>query len=409
MTRRPWLAPQFTSRPQLPARGSTRGFSLAELVIALAITMTLTAVVFALVGPANSALQTQPEATDMQQRLRAATDALSRDLLVAGSPPYIAQGADQTTPLTAAAVFPMRVGRLSADAAGTVNPARIAVWSVSPTAPQARLASPLASTSGVATFVAGAGCRSGAPSCGFQTGTTVVVFDASGAWDVFSVTSVAGNTLTVQHNLRDAPLVHPAAASIIAEAVVRTYMVKDDAAAGFARLVRYEAAGGADVPVIDHVVDVQFQYLGEGEPPSPVLGTDPVAPRVTYGPSPPSSGAQPSVYPPGENCAFARTASGTVTPRLATLAAGPVLVPLSAASLADGPWCPDSLNPNRYDADLLRVREIVATIRVEASADSLRGPAGPLFSRSGTARGTRTIPDRSARLVLAPRSLNLWR
>ena len=409
MRRRARRTLQFTCRPHVQTPDSTGGFSLVELVIALAITLALTAAVFALVGPANGAFQTQPEAADVQQRLRAATDALSRDLLVAGSTPYVAQGPDQTTPLPAAAVFSMRVGRISPDTAGTVNPARIAVWSVSPTAPQARLASPLASASGVATFVPGAGCRSGAPSCGFQTGTTAIVFGGSGAWDIFSITSVAGSALTLQHNLRDAPLVHPAAESTIAEAAVRTYMLKDDPASGFARLVRYEAAGGSDVPVIDHLVDLQFQYLGEGEPPTPVLGTDPVAPRVTYGPSPPPPGTQLSSYPPGENCAFARTPSGAVTPRLAALSAGPVLVPLSAASLADGPWCPDSLNPNRYDADLLRVREIVATIRVEAALDSLRGPAGPLFSRGGTARGTRMVPDRSARLVLAPRSLNLWR
>ena len=301
MRRRARRSLQFTRARHVETPDSTCGFSLVELVIALAITLALTAAVFALVGPANGAFQTQPEAADVQQRLRAATDALSRDLLVAGSTPYIAQGPDQTTPLPAAAVFPMRVGRISPDTAGTVNPARIAVWSVSPVAPQARLASPLASTSGVATFVPGAGCRSGAPSCGFQTGTTVVVLGGSGAWDVFSITSVAGSTLTLQHNLRDAPLVHPAAESTIAEAAVRTYMFKDDPAAGFARLVRYEAAGGSDVPVIDHLVDVQFQYLGEGEPPAPVLGTDPVAPRVTYGPSPPPPGTQLSLYPPGEN------------------------------------------------------------------------------------------------------------
>ena len=407
--RRAWRTLQFTSNRDAQAADAARGFSLVELIIALAITLALTAAVFALVGPANSAFQTQPEAADVQQRLRAATDALSRDLLVAGSTPYVARGPDETTPLPAAAVFPMRIGRISPDTAGTVNPARIAVWSVSPAAPQARLASPLASASGVATFVPGAGCRSGAPSCGFQTGTAVVVLGGSGAWDVFSITAVSGSTLTLQHNLRDAPLVHPAAESTIAEAALRTYMFKDDPAAGFARLVRYEAAGGSDVPVVDHIVDVQFQYLGEGEPPSPVLGSDPVAPRLTYGPSPPPPGVQPSSYPPGENCAFTRTPSGVVTPRLAALSGGQVLVLLSAASLADGPWCPDSSNPNRYDADLLRVREIVATVRIEAAVDSLRGPAGPLFSRGGTARGTRMVPDRSARLVIAPRSLNVWR
>ena len=390
-------------------RNPGRGFSLVELVVALAITLALTTVVFALVSPANGAFQTQPEAADLQQRLRAATDALSRDLLVAGSPPFIAQGPDQTTPVSVAAVFPFRIGRLGADAPGAFKAGRIAVWSVSPNAPQARLALPLASASGTATFVPGPGCRSGASSCGFQTGTTVVVIGASGAWDLFSIAAVAGSTLTLQHNLRDTVLLHPAAESTIAEATVRVFMLKDDPASSSTRLVRYDGAGGSDVPVIDHIVDVQFEYLGEAEPPSPVPGTDPLAPRVTYGPPPPLPTAQSTSYPPGENCAFTRTVSGVVTPRLPAIALGPVLVPLSASLLTDGPWCPDSANPNRYDADLLRVREIVATIRVEAAADGLRGPAGPLFSRGGTARGTRLVPDRTARVVLAPRSMNLWR
>ena len=393
----------------LDKRTAQCGFSLVELVVALAITLALTTVVFALVSPANGSFQTQPEAADVQQRLRAATDALSRDLLVVGSAPFIAQGSDHITPLPAAAAFPFRVGRLNADAPGAFNSARIGVWSVAPYAPQARLASPLASASGTATFVPGAGCRSGAPSCGFQAGTTLVVIGTSGAWDLFSVTAVAGSTLTLQHNLRDAPLVHQVSESTLAEATVRTYMFKDDPASGFARLVRYDAAGGSDVPVIDHIVDVQFEYLGEAQPPSPVLGTDPVAPRVTYGPSPPSPTAHPTSYPAGENCAFTRTPSGVVTARLPALVAGPALVSLPSTLLTDGPWCPDSVNPNRYDADLLRVREIVATIRVEAAVDALRGPAGPLFSRGGTARGTRFVPDRTARVAIAPRGLNLWR
>jgi len=74
--------------------------------------------------------------------------------------------------------------------------------------------------------------------------------------------------------------------------------------------------------------------------------------------------------------------------------------------LTDGPWCPDAENPNRYDADLLRVREVVVTFRSEAAISALRGPAGPLFTRSGTARGSRFVPDRLSRIVIAPRALN---
>ncbi|MFN7981516.1 MAG: hypothetical protein U0Q11_06630 [Vicinamibacterales bacterium] len=385
------------------------GFSLVELTLALALSLAIVSGVFRLVDPASGAFQTQPEVADVQQRLRATLAALSRDVGSAGGAPYLATGADVLSPAPVAAVFPMRLGRTGADAAGTYNPARLTVWSVSSTAPQARLSAPLASASGTATITPGAGCRAGAASCGFQVGATVIVFGVAGAWDLFSITRVAGNAITLQHNLADSSLVHPANDSTIAEVTMRTHLVKDDPATAAPRVVRYDGAGGADVPVVDHVVDLNFELLGEAEPPAPVPGTGPAATRVTYGPPPPASGLSVSSYPPGENCAFSRTPGGAVTPRLPPLAAGPVLVTLPPASLVDGPWCPDSSSPNRYDADLLRVRAVIARVRVEAAIEALRGPAGPLFTRGGTARGNRLVPDRVAETIVVPRALNRWR
>ena len=388
---------------------SSGGFSLLELLVALAITTLVVSAVFAMLDPAAGAFQTQPESADVQQRLRASSDAIYGDLLAAGSVPAIAGGARMSvTP--AAAIFPMRIGRRNPDAPQTFNGSRIAFWSVSPSAAQTALASPLAGASGSTTLAAGPGCPDGDPSCGFRSGMTVAVFGRAGAWDLFSVTAVQGNTLTLQHNLRDSSTIYPAADTTIAEVTARTYFFKDDRASGAAQLMRYDGAGGADVPVIEHVADLRFDYFGDAEPPAIVLGTDAAAPpRVTYGPSLPEAGVQPTTYPPGENCAFARTADGALTSRLSQLAAGSVLVPLSATVLTDGPWCPDATSPNRYDADLLRVRQVVVTVTIEAAVSALRGPAGPLFTRAGTARGTRLVPDRVARLAIAPRALNLGR
>lgn len=396
-------------------KGCTRGltasggFSLIELLVALAIALLVTSAVFAMLDPAGGAFQVQPETADVQQRLRASTDAVYRDLLAAGSGPSTALGPRGTGP-AAAAVFPMRIGRRSPDAPGTFDATRIALWSVSPSAAQTTVASPLAAASGSATLASGPGCPNGDASCGFRAGATVAVFAPAGAWDLFSVTSVQGNVLALQHNLRDAPVVYPADRTAIAEVMVRTYFLKDDVASGFAQLMRYDAAGGADVPVVEHIVGLRFEYFGVADPPAIVFGTGPPEPvRVTYGPSPPDADEQPTAYPVGENCAFIRTAGGATAPRLPQLAAGPVLVPLPAEALTDGPWCPDGTSPNRYDADLLRVRQVVATIRVEAAVAALRGPAGPLFTRGGTARGTRLVPDRIVRLVVAPRALNAGR
>jgi len=100
--------------------------------------------------------------------------------------------------------------------------------------------------------------------------------------------------------------------------------------------------------------------------------------------------------------------SGEQVPRLSALGDGAsTLVRLSAADLTDGPWCPDATAANRWDADLLRIRKIVVTMRVEAALDALRGPAGVLFVRPGTSRGGHAwVPDQEIRFQVSPRNLN---
>jgi len=389
------------------ARLSCRGFSLLELLVALAISLLVTSAVFAMLDPAGGAFQVQPEAADTMQRLRAATDALRRDLTSAGNGPSTVRSPNPSV-LIAAAIFPARIGRRSPDAAGIFKDTVLSFWSVSPAAPQAALAAPLVSASGVATISAGPGCADQDPSCGFRSGTLAAVFGRSGAWDLFSITSAQGPVLTLQHNLRDSGFVF-AAGDTIAVTTARTYYFRDDRSTGVPQLMRYDAAGGPDTPVIDHIVFGRFEYFGDPEPPSLAVVAAGEPARATYGPMPPAAGVANTAYLMGENCTFARSAGGAIVPRLATLAPQPVLVPLTESALTDGPWCPDAANPNRYDADLLRVREVVITLRAEAAVAALRGPAGPLFTRGGTARGNRFVPDRVSRIVVAPRALNAVR
>ena len=170
---------------------------------------------------------------------------------------------------------------------------------------------------------------------------------------------------------------------------------------------------GSDAAVVDHVVGLTFEYLGEPLPPEllkPV--TEPSGPWTTYGPRPPPPDVQSTAYPAGENCAFQLDATGTRhVPRLMVLGDGSTtLVRLAASQLTDGPWCPDDTNPHRYDADLLRIRSIAVTLRVESALAALRGPAGILFSRGGTSTAAdRWLPDREFRLDVAPRNLNSGR
>jgi type II secretory pathway pseudopilin PulG len=382
-----------------------RGFSIVELIVALAVSLLIASAVFAMIAPAGDSFQVQPESADVQQRLRVAIDTLHRDLGAAGAGPATTLGADGARQL-APGTFPFRVGRSNPDPPGIFGSDRIAAWYVSASAPQAWLAAPLASAAGTATIAPGAGCADGDPSCGFRPGMLVGVFGPSGAWDLFSITAVEGPLLSLQHNLRDSATVYPPLESAIAEITVRTYFFREDRATGLPQLMRYDAAGGGDIPVVDHVAQFSVEYFGDAEPPLPIAGGEGEPDRVTYGPPPPPLEEQRSQYPPGENCAFARTAGGAVVSRLASLGAGGTLVAIGGVLLTDGPWCPDATSPNRYDADLLRVRAVAIDLTIEAAVASLRGPAGMLFTRAGTARGTRVVPDRHGRITISPRAMN---
>jgi type II secretory pathway pseudopilin PulG len=86
------------------------GFSILELVVAMALMLALLSVVFASVGSSQDAMSAQIEAADMQQRIRVAADRLQADLAAAGSPG-----------VESAPVFPYRALTASPDPAGTVR------------------------------------------------------------------------------------------------------------------------------------------------------------------------------------------------------------------------------------------------------------------------------------------------
>jgi len=75
------------------------GFSLIELVVALGLTLVVTAAVFDLVAQSRRSFDAEPDAMDRQQRIRVAVDALQRDLLMASAVmPYRAAAASPDPP-----------------------------------------------------------------------------------------------------------------------------------------------------------------------------------------------------------------------------------------------------------------------------------------------------------------------
>ncbi|HEY7290902.1 MAG TPA: hypothetical protein VH583_13780 [Vicinamibacterales bacterium] len=193
--------------------------------------------------------------------------------------------------------------------------------------------------------------------------------------------------------------------SAIGRTVV-TYWLKSDDAGGVYQLMSSTSGSPLDVPVVDNVVGLSFSYLGDPRPPTMVRPLSEVdGPWTTYGPAPTIAAVPP--YAPRENCVFVDNGSDIPSPRLPDLAAPEVsLVPLTDAVFTDGPWCPDAGAPARWDADLLRVRQVIVHLRVQAAAASLRGPTAVLFAHPGTAAsGRRWAPDLDVAFTIAPRNM----
>ena len=385
------------------------GFSLIELTIAMAVMLTVTASIFSLMNPAQGTFSAQPEVSDMQQRLRVATDTLSKDLVMTGGGAY--QGSmGGSLGNYFASVLPRRVGSTNEDGPTVFKTDTITLIYVPPTIAQTTLAVHGPSLNSAEIGVnAEPGCPVGDDLCGFKTGMTVMMYDASGNYDIFTITNVQANALHLQHNSDSLTYTgYDANTTKIVQASNFVYYLNT----ATDQLMFYNGGTGADVPVVDNVVGLTFEYYGDPQPPTWRPGkavSDTTGPWTSYGPKPSAIAVAP--FAAGENCTFINDGSPTPASRLASLGVmGSGLVKLTAAQLTDGPWCPNATSLNRWDADLLRVRKIGVTVRVQSAAASLRGPAGALFTRAGTSRsGERFVPDQEIRFQVAPRNLNLGR
>jgi Tfp pilus assembly protein PilW len=386
------------------------GFSLLELIVAMGVMLTVTASVFSLMNPAQGTFAAQPEVSDMQQRLRVATDTLYKDLVMTGAGAY--QGSmGGSLGNFFATVLPRRIGTTNEDAPTVYRSDTITLIYVPQTIAQTTLKEhgPSLNSAEIAVNAQTNGCPPDDDLCGFQTGMTVMMYDDSGNYDIFTITNVQESALHLQHNSDKLTYTgYDADTTKIVQASNVVYYHNT----ATKQLMFYNGGLAADVPIADNVVGLNFEYYGDPQPPAwrpgkNVMAVEP-GPWTTYGPKPASTAVNP--YVAGENCIF--TFDG-VTPqsRLPALGApGSGLVKLTAAQLTDGPWCPRVTSENRWDADLLRVRKIVVTVRVQAAAAALRGPASALFRTAGTSRGgERWVPDQEIRFEVSPRNLNLGR
>jgi hypothetical protein len=388
------------------------GFTVAELLIACAIMVTVTGAVFSLLNPSQGFYKTQPEVSDMQQRMRVGVDTLSKDLLMAGAGTYVGASAGALFNYFAP-IMPYRIGDVNTDVASGVfyRSDAISLLYVPPTPSQTTVSDEMPESSQELKVNAQANCPPSKQEqlCGFKKGMRVMIFDPSGAWDSMTITQVQDPALHLQHAGKLSQAY--AAGSWITQLAMHTYYLKTDTSTNTYQLMHYDAYQ-SDTPVLDNVVKLEFQYFGEPQPPTILPGkslSDAIGPYTTYGPKPPVIGVNNAndSWPAGENCAF-MVQNGQQVPRMAVLAVGNGQVELPSSILTDGPWCPDDQYSNRYDADLLRIRRVRVKLRVQVAPISMRGPAGVLFTRGGTA-SERYVPDQEVSFDVTPRNLNLGR
>jgi hypothetical protein len=403
----------MTGRVRRRSLRDDAGFTVMELLVSSLIMVVVTGAIFGLMNPAQGTFRVQPEVSDLQQRLRVGIDTLQKDLVMAGAGIYSGPMAGALSYFMAP-VMPYRAFGDSIDPSNGVyfRADTISLMYVPPTPSQTTIISPMPQPSAELKVDGQPNCPGNQLNqlCGFEEGDRLIIYDASGNWDTFTVTQVQDSAAHLQHRQQTFTTAYQIGANVTAIATSMYYLHSDDTTQTYQ--LRYYDGWETDLPVADNVVKLEFKYYGDPLPPQ-LTGkplTNPVGPWTTYGPAPPDLGISRMGWPPGENCTF-QVVGGQQVPRLATLGSGGIgQVELTKEILSDGPFCPSPDKPSKFDADLLRVRRVRATMRVQAALASMRGPASALFMKGGTATaGDRFIPDQEVVFDVTPRNLNLGR
>jgi hypothetical protein len=363
------------------------GYSLVELLVASTIMLVVTGAIFGMMNPSQGTAQAQPEVADLQQRSRVGSETLFRELIMAGAGVY--QG-----PVTGslinffAPIIPRRLGSLNPDNPNSARSDAITLAYIPNTYSQTTISSPMPNVSAELKVKKVPNCPKGDELCGFEEGMDVIVFDTSGNFDVFTITQVQDAAAHLQHKGQDLSIPYEVGASVT-QIVSNTYYwcspindrpCPEDPSAWQLRL--YDGYS-RDVALVDNVVDLQFEYFGDPNPP--------------LNPKPKAGVA---------NCLYDGLGNYIGPGVLPTTDGSLAQLPLSI--LSDGPWCGGG--NNMFDADLLRIRKMRVTLRVQVSDVALRGTNTSMWRNPGTAAGgTRAVADYTVAFDVTPRNLNLAR
>jgi prepilin-type N-terminal cleavage/methylation domain-containing protein len=367
---------------------SDAGYSLIELLVSSAIMLVVTGAIFGLMNPSQGMSKAQPEVADLQQRMRVGSEALFKELVMSGAGTY--QG-----PVTGslinffAPVVPRRLGFINPDPPTVFRPDVITLSYIPNTYSQTTISAPMPNVSAELKVSDQPNCPIGQNLCGFKEGMNVIIFDTSGYFDFFTITQVQDDAAHLQHKGQDLSIPYQSGASVT-QIEANTYYWCSPLTGGIPcpgdekawQLRKYDGFNG-DVPLVDNVVGLTFEYFGDPSPP--------LAPK-------PAAGIANCLYDAAGNY----VGLPTLTPTDGSLAA------LPGDMLKDGPFCGGGTN--QFDADLLRVRKVRVTLRMQAADRSLRGLDTALWRNPGSSSGgERTVPDYSVSFDVTPRNLNLAR
>lgn len=322
---------------------SSKGFTLIEVLLALALSTIAAIPILWMCAAAHRLSRSQAEASDLQQRARVAAEKLQRDLAMAGSGPPGGAGARLASLL--GSVIPARTGLRLADPELSAFTDRISILYVPADGWESVLSAAMPSPSaGVPIDATAAGCGA-AGLCGFVEGSRAIVLDsrAPGAgFDLFTVSGIAGTLAHAAPNVAFSQAYAPPFARVM-PIVQRTYYFDRPGR----RLMAYDGHL-SDMPLLDNVVDLRFEYFADATP-------------------------------------------------------GPGLRPLPVSALSDGPAI--GLPPNRFDADVRSIRLVRVTIRLQAAAEDVRG-SGSSFAVAGrSTNGYALVPDFEVTFDVVPRNV----
>jgi len=228
----------------------SRGFTVIELLIALAIVLSIAGVLAQVVEPARAAFDRVPAELDLQQRGRTAIDVIAQAVRSAGAD---VAATDQLGPFdeilpAITLTDPDESGERFATLtvmAPVVNGAQGILW--------------IDQAGAAASFtLATTTCPNVKDVCGFNPGTTAVITDGAGHHDVFIVEStvIGSRILTADRGFSH---VYPAGSAVI-EIDQHSYRLAAQADGSFSLL--RQTVAGAGQPVVDYVAALSFHSSG---------------------------------------------------------------------------------------------------------------------------------------------------